>query len=435
MDKIKIIQAANQLGLGGTEYCLQQIAQNLNRDVFEVTVISLFKGGERVKVLQDSGIKVIICNGNYDLFEEEIRKCDVLHFHSSGAVTPDFYRVLKRVKPSLVLQTNVFGEDNAKPFYDVIDFDFFVSKMILYRVSQKSHEAAFDKKRFVLYNPVDFQLIQNNLPSTEDTELLKEKYGLQGKFVVGRVGRADDSKFDLKTLDGFKSFTERVPNSMFVLVGATKKMQMYAKKIGIFPKVLFLDPIIDFKLLIHHYKLFDCFLAISRIGESFGMVIAESMSCGVPVVTVSTPTRDNAQIELVDNMVNGVVTYYNAKMVGDAIMFLYLNREKRIEFGKKAAEKVHQTYDSRAIIDNLSQFILEKLGRQHSSYPLIQNYSNLIISDYTSRCLNLFTISSPLSLFFRLLPGRVLHKGHFFAKRIFKYLFLSVMAFLNSTRP
>ena len=43
----------------------------------------------------------------------------------------------------------------------------------------------------------------------------------------------------------------------------------------------------------------DGFLHVSRIGESFGMVLCEAMLCGVPVVTLSTPLKDNSQLEVV----------------------------------------------------------------------------------------------------------------------------------------
>ena len=51
----------------------------------------------------------------------------------------------------------------------------------------------------------------------------------------------------------------------------------------------------------------DGFLHLSRIGESFGMVLCEAMLCGVPVVTLSTPLKDNSQLEVVGHGIGGLV--------------------------------------------------------------------------------------------------------------------------------
>ena len=51
----------------------------------------------------------------------------------------------------------------------------------------------------------------------------------------------------------------------------------------------------------------DGFLHVSRIGESFGMVLCEAMLCGVPVVTLSTPLKDNSQLEVVGHRMGGLV--------------------------------------------------------------------------------------------------------------------------------
>jgi hypothetical protein len=51
----------------------------------------------------------------------------------------------------------------------------------------------------------------------------------------------------------------------------------------------------------------DVFLHASQIGESFGMVLAESLLCGVPVITLATPHRDNSQLEVVGHESGGLI--------------------------------------------------------------------------------------------------------------------------------
>ena len=55
------------------------------------------------------------------------------------------------------------------------------------------------------------------------------------------------------------------------------------------------------------YGSLDCFIHAAKTGESFGLVLTEAMLCGAPVVTVSRPYKDNSQIEVVRNGVDGLV--------------------------------------------------------------------------------------------------------------------------------
>ena len=63
------------------------------------------------------------------------------------------------------------------------------------------------------------------------------------------------------------------------------------------------------------YGSMDVFLHTSRIGESFGMVLAESLCCGTPVITLSTPAKDNSQLEVVGHEQGGLVAASVAGMV------------------------------------------------------------------------------------------------------------------------
>lgn len=152
-------------------------------------------------------------------FGELLKETDVLHWHGNGILEPDLYQTIKANKPKLVIQTNVFGFfENAT--YDVVDYDLFISKMILVRRMKldKKLKNKFEDRRKVLPYPVDVDFLSNQLPEKAALSAFKKERNLDGFFIVGRIGRADNAKFDLVTLNAFKIFAEKVSQARFLLL-------------------------------------------------------------------------------------------------------------------------------------------------------------------------------------------------------------------------
>ncbi|WP_222537221.1 glycosyltransferase [Pedobacter polysacchareus] len=392
MKKIKIIEAVNQLGLGGTEYALQLYSKFFDKSRFEVTVVALLEGGPRVKLIEDLGIKVTVLNGNLQDFAELLKETDVLHWHGNGILEPDLYQIIKMNKPKIVIQTNVFGLfDNST--YDVIDYDLFISKMILVRRMEldKKLKNNFEDKRKVLPYPVDVDHLSNLLPEPPAVLNFKKHKNLNSFFIVGRIGRADDNKFDLISLDGFKIFAEKISNARFLLLGATPKMITHAQKLGITDKLIICENTSDLQELLYYYKTIDIFLAASAIGESFGMVIAEAMTAGTPVLTISTEDRDNAQIELVDHQKTGMVAKANQYQIASALQYLYEDETARTRLSAASKEKIVNAYKAQKITSSLEQLVYKHLGMESSTLDsLVANFSKDLINEYTRRCLNTY---------------------------------------------
>lgn len=396
--KIRILEAVNQLGLGGTEYALQLYCKYLNREIFDVTVVSLLKGGERVQLIEAEGTKVIVLDGDLSRLPELLREADVLHWHGSGNCDGDaaFFEMVKANRPRLFIQTNVFGAYDRSPYYDLIDYDLYISEMILIRRMKQDKVLAntYARKRKVLPYPVDTDVLHNLEPTDEQVSEFKKQNQLENQFLVGRIGRADNNKFDLITLDGFAVFSRKNNKARFLLVGATPEMKAHADKLGIAEKLIIFENTADLRSLLLYYKVMNVFLAASNIGESFGMVIAEAMTMGTPVVTISTEDRDNAQIELVDNQKSGIVTRRNAKDIASALAHLYQNKKAAKQIAAASVSKIEQTYKAQYITRSLEGLILRALGNSVAGYTdnasAIKEFSSEMISNYNRRCTDIF---------------------------------------------
>lgn len=405
MKKIRIIEAGNELGLGGTEYVIQLFSKFLNKEYFEVTVLGLHSGGDRVQVIEELGIPVVVLNGDMNSLAQMLSKTDVFHWHGSGLIDESLFKVIEANKPPMVIQTNVFGLFSYTPLYDLIDYDLFVSKMILVRRMYFDSQYRdmmppdlFASKRKVMHNPIDVDHIVSSLPTETEVSSFKQLYNLQDSFIVGRIGRSDNCKFDLITLDGFAEFANKVTNARFLLVGATPEILAHAATLNLTEKLIVLNTTSDLHQLLIYYQSLDVFLAASTIGESFGMVIAEAMTVGVPVITISTDDRDNAQVEVVDNNVTGLVVERNTEKISAALLHLYQNEETRVRLSASSRNKIIGEYQADKIVGSLEGLIfnhlriappsrISNLGSQPS---LILDYSVEMMNDYVNRASDLW---------------------------------------------
>ncbi|MCX2482115.1 glycosyltransferase [Pedobacter sp. MR2016-24] len=393
MKKIKVVEAVNQLGLGGTEYALQLFSKFLDKDLFDISVVAFLSGGERVNLIEALGIKVIVINGDYDKMAEILRETDVFHWHGNGLLDHNLFNIIRNNRPKVIIQTNVFGLYEDSPFYDLIDYDLYISKMILVRRMNldRNLQDNFISKRKVLPYPVDVDHINSLAPDDNKLLAFKNQHNLNNYFIIGRVGRADDQKFDLITLDGFASFSKKVNNARFLLIGITPRIRKHAEELGISEKLIIFDTTSNIQELLYYYKTMDVFLAASQIGESFGMVMAEAMTVGTPVVTISTEERDNAQIEVVDNEQTGLVVKRNKKNIAAALMFLYNDKNKHAELSAASKLKIDTAYKAQKIVESLEHLILSHLQIPVSGRnTLITPLSKDTILDYHSRCANLY---------------------------------------------
>ena len=399
MKKLRIVEAGNEVSLGGTEYVMQLYCKYLNKEYFDVTVVAIHLGGVRAKLIEDLGIPVVILNGDIEKMAGILQETDVFHWHCNGWMDKSLLEILKANRPKLVIHNNVFGEHYHSEYYDVFDFDLYVSNMILIRriyidrMSGKSMPSdIFASKRKVLANPVDVTEILNSLPSDEEVRSFKKVHDLEDQFIVGRIGRANNSKFDLITLDGFAEFNRLVSNTKFLLVGATPEILAHASSLGIKEHLIILEPEADLKTILLYYKALDIFLAASTIGESFGMAIAEAMTVGVPVVTVSDIDKDNAQIEIVDNNKTGLVVEKNSNKIADAIFSLYQDKNKWNQFSVSSRHKIIKEYKADNIVKSFETLVFNhfQILSPYKDKNLLKSYSKKMVVNYFNRCHSLW---------------------------------------------
>ena len=92
----------------------------------------------------------------------------------------------------------------------------------------------------------------------------------------------------------------------------------------------------------------DVFL-LASVGEAFGLVLAEAMACGVPVVG----SRSGSLTEVVDEGHTGLLaTPLNPEAFADAIERLARDVDLRKKMGRQAVERVRQNFTVEMAVEN-----------------------------------------------------------------------------------
>ncbi len=132
-----------------------------------------------------------------------------------------------------------------------------------------------------------------------DKQKLKEKWGLNGKFVVGTVARNQGRKMMDRTLKAFAIYAKKDPNAiLFMHTDPNDAAQVFSmgnliNRYQLQNRVVFTGTTyfsgFDYKKMNEVYNVMDVFL-LTTSGEGFGIPIIEAMACEVPVLATNYTT-------------------------------------------------------------------------------------------------------------------------------------------------
>jgi glycosyltransferase involved in cell wall biosynthesis len=339
MAKIRVLQACNQLGIGGTEKTIQVFGKYLDRSRFEVFACGLKAGGPRVAELEKLGVQVVVAPPDLDTLIRDL-KIDVYHVYRAGDYEPGTLPRKRDGRPKVV-ETNVFNAiDHAEN--NLIDAHVFFSEWS--RLDYLSKYCRFPGKRYVvLYGPIDF----------EEFRPVRREFA----WTIGRCSRADDQKWHRACVDMLPKVWRKVPQMRCRFRGATDKVRARLKELGLEDRVELSEPAVG---VADFYAGLDVYTHGARVGEGYGVVLAEAMASGLPVVTIATPQRKkcNAQAEVVEHSVTGFVVRY-AWQYADAVIELLENRALREKFAERGYEKAREQFEAAQLTRKLEALYMD----------------------------------------------------------------------------
>ena len=340
---------------------MQLFVTHLDKKIFQPLVWAP-QAGPRGALLREQGIPVIT---GVPLGDAARRvNPDIIHVHRAGWAEPDLLRPLRaafRADPHgrvprlpIIVETNVFGRHDPSPSGRMIDVTLFVSHFCAERLRQAEGRSIEPPRFQVLYNPVD----TDTLAALSPTPAARE----YSRPVFGRISRPDPGKWSPLALASLPLVREVVPDFTFLIVGGTPEAETFVREHALERQVRFLPPLFtDVELADFFHKL--SFLThANTTGESFGLVIAEAMAAGLPVITHNSPNwKDNAQVELVLDGRTGLVAD-TPETYAAAVITLLRNPDLCQKMGTAGQARAQQLFRAQDIARKLESIYLQALG-------------------------------------------------------------------------
>ena len=340
MRKIRVLLCINRLDFGGEKSILVH-SKYFDKSQFEVFACSRLGGGRRVQDFDKHGIPVFVGPLNIgDLLEE--LKIDVYHvFRTGDYMEGSLPR--RKSRHLRIVETNIFRA------YDFVENHLIDCHLFPSHHCKDRYYADYgfsSKKRYeTLYHPIDF----NEFPQ------IPKKFSA----TFGRVSRPDDNKWHKICLKIVPKVYKRIPESQCLIMGISEQKRTLLGSLGLANRVQLFPVSLD---VASFYQKLDVFTHGSRVGETFGCVIAEAMANRLPVVTVSTPQRkkSNAQIELVEDGDTGFVRQFGWSYA-NAVVELLQNEPLRVKMGRRGYEKAREQFEASLVTRKLEQIYRDVL--------------------------------------------------------------------------
>ena len=359
LQRYKVLQLINGLGVGGTEKSLLQVLPKLDRNLYDITICSLKDEGVYGKILADEyDFELVALNGRgkWDIgvywgLINYLRDKDFVIIHSYLYWANILARLAKRkLKIPVVINSVRDTEVWMRWYHKWIDR--YMSRWVDLIVCCSNAVADFTIKETGI-SPYYFQVVYNGI-NVRDYRVKVDKKKYHQEFdlpsdakVIGVITRLVEPKKGLAyLLEAFKIIAAKKDNAYLLIVGdgpARKKLIRKAKRLKIQDQVRFIESRNDIPQLL---KVLDVFTLFSNY-EGFGIAIIEAMAAGRPVVA----SRVGGIKEIiVDGETGYMVQPRNVKEMADKCLALLENTKLANKMGRAGRKRVGEHFSLRETV-------------------------------------------------------------------------------------
>lgn len=368
MKKIKIMHITQSVG--GVATYLYQVVQHIDKEKFELVIVSSEKEFEKFEQAYDIKYYKVKMSRGFSLLN------DTKLFFSLRSI-------LKKEKPAIVhlhtakagftgrIVTKIFGYKSLFTPHggSYLSFTggrrmmFFMMEIIAKKFTYKLLAVSQTEARRFIYEvgipKKDVYTIPNALTITTGQETTADKLNiLKGKFKIGTIGRLTYQKDPLLFVDIANAVIKQNPDVYFYFLGAgfhdhlKQQVEEKIKEYAIANNVMFLNKG-DHAGALDFLRQLDIFL-LPSLYEGLPYALLEAMLAGVPCVV----SKCDGNNDVISNNINGF-SCLGCEEFSETILQLIDDPEMARSIGEKGKQFVMQKHDMRNAIHLLENIYTE----------------------------------------------------------------------------
>ncbi|MFA0784180.1 glycosyltransferase family 4 protein [Fervidibacter sacchari] len=371
---MKVLHLINTLSAGGAELHLLTLCRHLKRLGVETVVVYLKEGkGSRPlrSDFEEAGIQVFYLGGEgvdfvrpclrlHSLLKQE--KPDILHTHLPRADLLGFMMRWSEFSGSWIcsvhgIYANHWRGRRALPLFKPIwrraNRIIAISEAVRNWLVQGC--GLVPDRVQVIYYGIE---LERWISPFQD---LRSEWGLNGKFLVGTVGRLEPVKGHDILIQAMPSIVQQFPQVMLLIAGHDpwgygSVLQNLASRLNTEKHIRFLGFQNDIPSFLHAIDVF----AFASRSEGFGQVVIEAMAAGKPVVV-------SRIAPLTEIVTDGETGFYaepeNPESFAEKILWLLSHREEAQTMGKRGQEIVRRRFSAEIMTSVVLAIYQEVLQR------------------------------------------------------------------------
>lgn len=338
----RILTVVYSLEKGGTQRAAQNFAEGYRAIGLDSRVLYTREDGLRHRELEAAGVPVYCLLDDADRAELEQWQPELVHLHSHLLTMAEFDMIVTCFPRAGFVETNVFSIPS--PWASRLDLSFQLAQWCLWRYA---HRGGAGCPVAVVPYPVKTEAFVRSADNARRD--FRAAHALTADdIVLGRIGQSFDGKWSPLLVDTFNRLRSQYPRLKLLVVNPPPVIQRGIARSPWRDDIVLINRIEGDRSLCDCYSAMDIFVAISDLGESFGMVLAEAQLCETPVVTFATPWQDNSQVEVVADGVGGAVVA-TRRALEASLRELIDDSAVRRELGRQGRAHIIAAYDYRSV--------------------------------------------------------------------------------------
>ena len=312
-NKIKLMQITHDLDYGGLQQVIVNLCKNINKEIFETSVLCLRNLGAYATEVEKTGAKIFSIpqknRTDYLSFLKVAKilrneRIDIIHTHNTqplldGCLGSLFYPVKK-----------IIHTDHARLFPDKLRYmlaERFLSNFI-YKVVGVSEHTSDNLNKYLKITKSKIITIPNGVDENRyqiEIDKTKKKYELcinNKSPVLGVCVRLTEQKGIEFLLKAMPTVISTFPDLALVIVGdgpLKNKLAALSRDLRLENNVFFVGGRIDIPELL---KIFDIYV-LPSLWEGLPIVILEAMAAGCPIIATNVGGVSSA----IKNGYNGIL--------------------------------------------------------------------------------------------------------------------------------